>query len=143
MHLHGNDDRPKPSPDIIERSLRAALEPDLDETLPPGSLDYDLGVLLDRLAAAGTDPDTMIELEWAYFPLLEHTREPRAIYEQLARDPGLFVEAVCHAYRAKNETRPPQVDEVAQARALQCSMLLRAWRRLPGTQEDGSVDAPS
>ena len=51
LHLHRNDDRPKPSPDLIQRSLRAALEPNLAETLPPGSLDYDLGVLLDRLAA--------------------------------------------------------------------------------------------
>jgi hypothetical protein len=141
LHLHGNDDRPKPSPDLIQRSLRAALEPNMAETLPPGSLDYDLGVLLDWLAAAGTDPDTMFEMEWAYFLLLEHTREPRAIYERLAHDPDLFVEAVCHAYRAKSETGPPQADEVAQARAQQCWALLRTWRRLPGTREDGSVDA--
>jgi hypothetical protein len=141
LHLHGNDDRPKPTPGIIEQSLRAALEPNLSETLPPGSLDYDIGVLLDRLAAAGTNHDTMIELEWAYFPLLEHTREPQSIYERLADDPGFFVEAVCYAYRAKSETQPPAVDEATQARALQCTVLLRSWRRLPGTQKDGTVDA--
>jgi hypothetical protein len=140
VHLHRNDDRPKPSPDLIRRSLRAALDPNLAETLPPGSLDYNVGFLLDRLAAVGTDVSIMFELEWNYLPLLEHTREPGAIYERLAQDPDLFAELVSCAYRAKGETEPQQVDERAQARILQCWTALRDWRRLPGTEQDGSVD---
>jgi hypothetical protein len=50
--------------------------------------------LLDRLAAVGTDPDVMFELEWAYLPLLEYTRKPRAIYDRLAQNPDLFVDIV-------------------------------------------------
>jgi hypothetical protein len=101
VHLHGNDDRPKPSPDLIQRALRGALEPNLAETFAPGALDYALRILLDRLAAVGTDPDVMFELEWAYLPLLEYTRKPRAIYERLAEDPDLFVDLVCYAFGAK------------------------------------------
>lgn len=70
-HIHRTDDHAKPSPELIQRALRAVLEPNLSETLPPGSLDYALGSLLDYLAAAGTDPDVMFELEWAYLPLLQ------------------------------------------------------------------------
>ena len=104
VHCQGNDDRPKPSPDLIERALRAALEPDLAETSVPGALDYALRILLDRLATVGTNPDVMFELEWAYLPLLEYTRKPHAIYDRLAQDPDLFVDIVCPAFRAKGDT---------------------------------------
>jgi len=83
----------------------------------------------------------MFELEWAYLPLLEYTRKPRAIYERLAEDPDLFVDLVCYAFRAKADTTPRQTDAAAEARVLRCWSVLKGWRRLPGTQEDGSVDA--
>jgi hypothetical protein len=141
VHLYRTDDRPKPSPDLIQRALRAALEPNLSETLPPGSLDYALRVLLDHLAAAGTDSNVMFELEWAYLLLLKYTRQPHAIYERLAQDPDLFADIVCHAYRAKGDTRPRRADETAEAHILRCWSILQDWRRLPGTQKDESVDA--
>ena len=120
VQLHRTDDRPKPSPDLIHRVLRAALEPNLSETLPPGSLDYALRVLLDHLAAAGTDPGVMFELEWAYLPLLKYTRQPQAIYERLAHDPGLFADIVCYAFRAKGDPPPQQADATAEARFERC-----------------------
>lgn len=140
-YVQGNDERPKPSADLIERSLRAALEPNLAETLRPGAFDYALPILLDRLAAVGTDPDVMFELEWAYLPLLQYSRQPRAIYDRLAQDPDLFVDIVCHAFRAKADTEPRQADATTEDRVLRCWSVLEGWRRLPGVQGDGSVDA--
>jgi hypothetical protein len=110
--------------------------------LPPGSLDYALGSMFDYLAATGTDMATMFELEWAYLPLLQYTRQPHAIYEQLARDPDLFAEIVCYVFRAKGDTQQPKTDEADEARYSRCWTILHDWRRLPGTQEDGSVDLP-
>ncbi len=85
-----------------------------------------------------------VELEWAYFPLLEHSRQPRAIHARLAADPGLFVEAgMCSLPRhvpsplsRPRRLMPPRRD----GRAL-CYSLLRGWRRLPGTADDGTIDA--
>ena len=59
--------------------------------------------------------------------MLEHTREPRAIYERLAQDPDLFVELVCCAYRAKGDTGPRQAGE--QRRREHCNA---GWSCEPG-----------
>lgn len=142
-HIHRTDDQGKPSPGMIQRALRAALEPNLSEALPPGSLDYAIGSLLDYLAAAETDLDVMFELEWAYLPLLQYTRQPHAIYRQLALDPDLFADIVCYMFRAKNDAQPSKkadADEVDESRYSRCWAILHDWRRLPGMQEDGSVD---
>jgi hypothetical protein len=141
-HIHSADDYAKPSPELIQRALRAALDPDLSETMPPGSLDYALGGLLDYLAAAETDPAVMFELEWAYLPLLQYTRQPHAIYERLAQDPELFADMVCYLFRAKGDTQQPQADEAHEARYSRCWTILHDWRILPGTQEDGTVELP-
>ncbi len=100
-------------------------------------------MLLDRLDAAGTPADTMFELEWAYFPLLEHSRRPRAIHARLAAEPGLFVEAVCAIFRGKYQPtqETEEVDTATSWRAGNCYSLLRGWRRLPGTADDGTIDA--
>jgi hypothetical protein len=140
LRCHGNDDDAKPAAELIDRALRGALGPDTVETPRPGSLDYDLGVLLDRLAVLGTVEETMFELEWAYFPVLKDSREPQAIYARLARDPNLFVEAVCLTYRTHNDTAEPSLNKADRSRAGQCWNLLRTWRRVPGTREDGSID---
>jgi hypothetical protein len=82
----------------------------------------------------------MFELEWAYLPLLEYTRKPHAIYDRLAQDPDLFVDLVCYSFRAEADATPRQANAAAEARVLRCWSVLKGWRRLPGTQDDGSVD---
>lgn len=124
----------------VERALRAALDPDTDETPRPGAFDYDLGVLLDLLANVGAPDDTQFELEWAYFPVLEHTRAPRAISARLAANPDLFVEAVSLVFRGDGEERQ-ELDARQAAMAQNCYALLRSWRRVPGLHDDGTIDS--
>lgn len=126
-----------PSAELIQDALQTAVaaEPAFDTTMAS----FEVGVLLDYLDGAGSDLETLGQLEWAFFELLDHTREPRALYAALARDPALFVELVCLVFRGKNEERRTP-GESAVALAGHAYRILEAWRRPPGSGDDGIVD---
>lgn len=141
LHLHRRDEE-VPAP-LIAKTLRAAAGPDIDEPHSQALLDYELGVLLDRLDAAGASSEELLEFEWLFFPVLQHTRVPRTLYRALSHEPQLFVELVTAAFRAEDD--PPtngaeaSANEVARAR--QAYMVLREWRQPPGLKEEGTIDA--
>ena len=136
----GKDEAAKPPAEVIERALRAALDREVLETPRPGALDYDLGVLLDRLEATGASADTLFQLEWAYLPLLGHFRGPRAIHARLAAEPHLFVEAV-HIASDHEQEVVGDANSLTSTRRRNCDLLLRNWRRPPGTSNDGTIDS--
>ena len=88
---------------MIERVLRASTGPDTDEPLPAGSLDYYVGVLLDKLEKLEVAQQTLIEFELIFFALLQYHRAPRALFRALADSPKLFVDMVISAFRATSE----------------------------------------
>ncbi|WP_157506324.1 hypothetical protein [Ktedonobacter racemifer] len=135
---HGNNDAAKPPADIIEQALRAALDPGVLETPQPGSLTYDLSVLLDNLESMGVAADVSFELEWQYFPLLQHTRAPRAVYARIASNPQLFVEAVLIA--SGKETAMNEADSTAKVQRRSCYLLLHSWRGVPGVADNNIMD---
>ncbi|MGU3411854.1 helix-turn-helix domain-containing protein [Microbacterium sp. M1A1_1b] len=100
---------------------------------------YYVGELLDFLADAQTDEHDVARLEYAFFRLLEHTREPTALNALLANDPATFVTLVQQAYRGRGEA-PKDSDEVAQDAASQAWWVLQSWTGFPGRQSDGSID---
>ena len=126
---------------LIERTLRAAASLDNQEPLPPGSVDYDLGVLLDRFEAAGGSFDSLVEFEYVYFQVLQYTRQPKALFGALATQPELFVDLVRAAFRGANEpaTNDPPPSEAA--RALQAFAIIREWRKPPGLNDNTIFDS--
>jgi hypothetical protein len=115
----------------------------MDPVGPSGipSLDYEVGSLLDQLEKLGADDQVLVQLEWAYFPLLEHGgREAKALYRALGSDPDFFVRLVSLVYRGENERRR-ELDEDAAAQARNAWSILEAWRhQIPGAGEDGTID---
>jgi hypothetical protein len=146
LHLH-RPGRQVPN-SLIEMALRAVTDPDISESHQAGSLDYEVGLLLDRLESGGASDDLLFQFEWFFFPLLQYTRRPRAIFRALAEQPELFVGLVTAAFRAEGEPPAPEEDasieeappnEVAAARL--AYMVLREWREPPGLTDDRTVDA--
>jgi len=91
------------------------------------------------------DKDTLIKLEWAYLPILEHSRRPpKALRRALSEQPALFVQMLCAVYGASEESGVVEVEpenpEHARAVASQAYQLLERWDRLPGTRDDGTID---
>jgi hypothetical protein len=140
LALHSHREGSKIPLALIERTLRAAVSPGNEEPLPPGSLDYDLGVLLDRFEAAGGSAHALAEFEYIYFEALQHSRKPRALFNALAIQPELFVDLVSDAFRKANEpaTNDPSPSEAAKA--LRAYAILREWRCPPGLNDDATVD---
>lgn len=134
--------------DLPPELVRAALERALSEgstadRARASSLGYEIGVLLDYLEETGTQADVLARLEWGYFPLLEDgRREPSALYKGLAQDPELFVELVSRVFRGKNEPREERSEDDARVVLARHSWhVLNAWRRVPGADENGKIDA--
>jgi transcriptional regulator with XRE-family HTH domain len=91
------------------------------------------------------DPSTLVELEWMYLPLLEHSRRPaKVILKALAEQPALFIEMVNAIYKPSEESGvvdPEPADPVkAESFARQAYRLLDLWDLIPGADENGSID---
>ena len=81
-------------------------------------------------------------LEWKLLPALRHQAEPRALYARLAAEPAFFLEVLVIHYKARSAPKSDEpADENKQARVKRAWQLLRDWSRVPGTRDDGTVDA--
>jgi hypothetical protein len=91
--------------------------------------------------------DELAHLEFFYLGALEH--EERGIpnlERQLAESPSLFMQAIALAYKhGDNEQDPPEwriADEQARSNiATQAYRLLHKAKRIPGTQDEGTINA--
>jgi hypothetical protein len=140
-HRHRAEESPPIPVELVTEALDRALASDSIDRGVAVSADYEVAQLLDYLEARTFDADTLARFEWGYFRLLEHTRQPQALYAALARDPDLFVELVCRVYRPKNAPTSTESDEQSVAIAQNAWSVLNDWRRPPGLNDDGTVDS--
>lgn len=124
--------------DVLEAVVRAKPT-DIDQ--PDQTLAYDIGELLDKLVESPGDVERrrIASLEWAFMPALSHHHHPRLLHEELAHDPGFFVDLVSIVYRGKNED-PRELSEDESRRARVAYDVIDTWNTLPGRHGD-VVDA--
>lgn len=104
---------------------------------------YDISRLLAFLKQRGVDEAQIALLEWRYLPLLQHDAEMPALQRLLANDPRTFVQMIEMVFRpasARNEDRVEKSPEESNL-ASNAFRLLREWKVVPGTNEDGVIDA--
>ena len=102
--------------------------------------DYDISRLLDYLKQEGIDDETIALLEWRYLPLLQDESRTLALENLLARNPGTFVALVELVFRRASEDADSASRNDNPTLASNAYRLLREWRIVPGTREDGTVD---
>lgn len=100
--------------------------------------------LLD--ARQDVDRNALARLEWSYLPLLGHSRRPaKELLKTLSEQPSLFVELLSAVYKPDEAsgvvTPEPEDSERARDVAIQASRLLRQWNLIPGTRDDGTINA--
>ncbi len=88
----------------------------------------------------------LVSLEWNYLPLLAHSRRPpKVLMKALSEEPELFVQMLSAVYKSSQDNGVAAEDakdpERARAIASQAWRLLDMWNRIPGTGDDGSIDA--
>lgn len=104
---------------------------------------YDISRLLGFLKQHGVDEARIALLEWRYLPLLQHDAEMPGLQRLLANDPRTFVQMIEMAFRpasARNEERVEKSPEDSNL-ASNAFRLLREWKVVPGTNDDGAVEA--
>lgn len=101
---------------------------------------YDISKLIHYLKEEGIDEETIVLLEWRYLPLLHDESRTLTLENLLARNPQTFVELVELAFRRANEDADMQSQKADPTLASNAYRLLRAWKIVPGTRPDGTVD---
>ena len=141
VRLHGdNKAADGVTVELVGDALRAVLSAEPDEARAYQGFAYSIGEVTDKLAALGAEDQEIAHLEWAFFPLLEHSSyPPKALYAALKRDPQFFVDLVALVYRGKDD-QPRELDAAAAAQASNAWSVLHAWRDIPGSSDDGSID---
>lgn len=127
-----------------QRAVRALVAA-LDSSEGTYSMDaYEMVEIIKELQnGAGTDPEDLFRMEWAYLPLLDqhHNASPKLLECRLAHEPGFFCEVIRLVFRSEKEESPnEEMTEERKDIAKNGYRLLNEWRIPPGHQEDETYD---
>lgn len=91
------------------------------------------------------DSGVLVALEWNYLQVLERSRRPgRVLLRALSEQPSLFMQMLSAVFKPSEESGvvdpEPQDPEHARLVAQQAYRLLSLWNRVPGTQDDGTIE---
>ena len=143
----GSNIERNPDSGTIIRALTACAA---SEQVADGNATVMLGQWLHILFGyLDSQPDVqerdMVRLEWTYFQALRHSRRSaRNLHRALARDPGFFVQLMSLVWRPADGSGVVEAEATnaaqAQSLALQAYDVLRDWKRVPGSDDDGRID---
>jgi hypothetical protein len=105
--------------------------------------EFDVTRLLDFLRARGVPEEEVAGFEWKFLPILGREGRTPSLERLLARDPASFTALVSMVFRpakAKGEPEERASDTTPEI-ASNVYRLLRQWRIVPGTTDNGEVDA--
>jgi hypothetical protein len=102
--------------------------------------EYDISRLLGYLKDRDVDESTIAGFEWKFLPLLHDESRTPALQRLLARDPQAFVQIIELVFKPAHEEADSKREAVGPAVASNAYRLLREWRVVPGSREDGSVE---
>ncbi|RDI10251.1 hypothetical protein [Flavobacterium sp. AG291] len=94
------------------------------------------------------DNSILVNLEWLFLPIFDSyhgKRNPKILEEELSKNPKFFVDLITWMYRPDSDVEANTdentlSDEQVQNRATQAYRLLRSWKKIPGMQDDSSID---
>jgi transcriptional regulator with XRE-family HTH domain len=132
--------------EVLTEAVRQPFESDGDTNESTMFQHYVTEILKQLDERPDVAADTLVGLEWAYLPVLEYSRRPaKVLLKALSERPSLFIQVLSAVFRPSEESGvvdPEQRDpERARAIAHQAYRLLDLWDRLPGTRDDGIIDA--
>ena len=129
---------------LVEEALEMALQTPPPDTLHVSMFSHHVRELMNGLETAGKiENDKMARLEWGYQPFLKYQRTPKLLHELMGKDPAFFLEILSFMYTSNKEERTSLPTPEEKDRAHRAYQLFESWRRIPGSQEDGSIDFPA
>lgn len=102
---------------------------------------FDITSLLHYLEESGTDEQIVALLEWKYLPILEPDDKISALQRLLSRDPAIFVQMIEMVFKPESAKDEDIVEQTARdaASAANAYRLLRDWKVVPGTDDNGVI----
>jgi len=108
---------------------------------------YEIERIFDELEKRGfDDKDTLIQLEWAYLPLLGSygdSKTPR-LENELAENPDFFIQVLNLIFPSEVDTKESNVEDDSLIKktdlSLQAYNLLSHWKKIPGSDDSGNID---
>lgn len=150
IDLAGHNVRKELPSELLSRLLLAAVRQERSEQPGDSNATVMLQHFVEEILLYLDERNELSEndiarLEWAYLPLLTHSRrKPKALEDFLARSPAFFVEVLSALYRPDPESGVVESEhansEHAAAVVKQAFDLLQSWRRVPGSY-GATVDA--
>lgn len=123
--------------DAIAGFAGAQPEPDMQWS----SFAYWLAKLFDLLDASPDIPkEQLASLEWLCMPILDRTRKPKLLANELSTNPSFFVEMVSLVYRKRGEDKQVEPTDEMKSRAELAFTLLQSWSIVPGLQDNETID---
>lgn len=106
---------------------------------------YVVEILTQLDKRTDVEANDLAGLEWAYLPLLTHSRRPAKVLRKgLSEQPSLFVEMIRAVFRPSEDSGyvdpTPENPDHARSAAHQAYNLLSECDRLPGQRDDGSIN---
>lgn len=131
----------EPPPELVADVLEIAARIPVWNKPNWNILAHDMIQLLDYIEESKSiDERRLATLEWMYLPLFEYEDRPaKLLHSALSNDPDFFVEVITWVYRSEDE-EPHEVAQEESLRAMFGDKLLRTWRIVPGTLENGGID---
>lgn len=88
--------------------------------------------------------DDRFRIEWAYLPLISRKRDenssPKYLEGRLSNEPEFFCEIIRLAYKSDKGLSEVELSDSQKNIALNAYKLLDEWKRIPGSQEDGTFE---
>lgn len=87
------------------------------------------------------DQRRLAVLEWKLLPLARHDHfQPTLLHSELSQNPLFFAEVISAAYRARNQPKDENPDQMQRNLALAGYSLLESWVGIPGAESAGTID---
>lgn len=120
----------------VFRELVKVTPPTHDATMSS----YFVAQVLEYMELRAPDDEELPRHEFMFFEFLHEHRPSAALYRALNRNPAEFVNLANAVFRAEGEAKRNMTPQ-EQAFMRTAWHVLQEWPTLPGTAEDGSVDA--
>ncbi|AVR44586.1 hypothetical protein C7S20_04515 [Christiangramia fulva] len=109
---------------------------------------HEIERIFEELDKRDIDRPKLIQLEWYYLALMDSygsNRNPKNLEDELATNPSFFIDVLKWLYLPKDQEllekeKEDISDEVFRSRGKQSYHLLHSWKKIPGLQEDNTID---
>lgn len=109
---------------------------------------HEIERIFEDLDKRDIDRSKLIQLEWYYLELMDSyasNRNPKNLEDELATNPSFFIDVLKWLYLPKDKElldkeKEGISNEVFKSRGKQAYHLLHSWKKIPGLQEDKTID---